>query len=64
MWYDNYYDLCANEEFGSRQSPPAPQLLPLLVPTFTDTMQQGSESIAVPPPVVTSGPVSVNQLIP
>ncbi|XP_052868361.1 homeotic protein female sterile-like [Anopheles cruzii] len=45
MWSENYYDLCANEEFGFRLSP--------------DTMQQGSGSTTpsvAPAPVPTAAP--------
>nr|XP_040219994.2 homeotic protein female sterile-like isoform X4 [Anopheles coluzzii] len=51
MWSENYYDLCANEEFGFRLSP--------------DTMQQGSGSStpsAAPASVVPPAPATVDSM--
>ncbi|XP_041761795.1 homeotic protein female sterile-like isoform X4 [Anopheles merus] len=51
MWSENYYDLCANEEFGFRLSP--------------DTMQQGSGSStpsAAPASIVPPAPATVDSM--
>ncbi|XP_049301455.1 homeotic protein female sterile-like isoform X5 [Anopheles funestus] len=50
MWSENYYDLCANEEFGFRLSP--------------DTMQQGSGSTTpiAAPASVPPAPASIDSM--